>query len=645
MGWEASEIGLARLFCGMKTIAPARTVRFFRPFGSRNCRRTLLVLAAAGLAAGAASGQTITVNWSQDDWVDFGGQQQVSDLPGPDGHLTFSEAVFAANNTPGPQTIAFAVPRADWWTLFGNDVCYFRHELMNYVSGDDTTIDFTTQTAFTGDTNPNGNEVAFYYAGATSSIPNIWLAGNRITLKGVDRLLGNNAGQGLWISGNDCRVLGCTTTGLTIRGDYGGGARNIIGGTGPGEGNVFSGATNIRSGANENIVIGNIFRYGMRIVGDRLYGTCNDNRIGGPTLAERNVFSGHGFGGEEGMPLGSEIEVYTSMNTRIEGNWVGTSDDGLAGGARVGVIGIGVGIGALDTLVTGNTVGGIVRVGSGHNQGLRFGVGIQVSATANRTRIVGNRVGVGVDGVSLIPNVYGISVQWDINGTPTNTTVEDNTVASSEQSGVRVLNTALARISRNAIFDNGGLGIDLGTAGVALNDVRDGDSGANSLQNYPVLIAANVAGGMLRVTGTLDSTPARVFVVEFFASPSCDPSGFGEGARFLGSTQVQTDASGLAAIDASLAEDLLAGTVVTATATETVTGNTSEFSACRVVEAAACSADFNGDGFVDFFDYDAFVGCFESGACPPGASADFNADGFVDFFDYDAFVIAFEAGC
>jgi|CXWL01.1.fsa_nt_gi hypothetical protein len=58
-----------------------------------------------------------------------------------------------------------------------------------------------------------------------------------------------------------------------------------------------------------------------------------------------------------------------------------------------------------------------------------------------------------------------------------------------------------------------------------------------------------------------------------------------------------------------------------------------------------CPADFNGDGSVDFFDYDDFVTCFEGGACPPGRSADFNGDGSVDFFDYDDFVIAFETPC
>ncbi len=58
-----------------------------------------------------------------------------------------------------------------------------------------------------------------------------------------------------------------------------------------------------------------------------------------------------------------------------------------------------------------------------------------------------------------------------------------------------------------------------------------------------------------------------------------------------------------------------------------------------------CPADFDGDGTVDFFDYDAFVTCFEGGACPPGKTADFDGDGTVDFFDYDAFVVAFETPC
>ena len=54
-----------------------------------------------------------------------------------------------------------------------------------------------------------------------------------------------------------------------------------------------------------------------------------------------------------------------------------------------------------------------------------------------------------------------------------------------------------------------------------------------------------------------------------------------------------------------------------------------------------CAADFNADGFLDFFDYDAFVGAFEIGR----SGSDYNADGFTDFFDYDAYVTDFETGC
>ena len=57
--------------------------------------------------------------------------------------------------------------------------------------------------------------------------------------------------------------------------------------------------------------------------------------------------------------------------------------------------------------------------------------------------------------------------------------------------------------------------------------------------------------------------------------------------------------------------------------------------------ANPCRADFNGDGFLDFTDFDDFVGAFEVGS----ASADFNGDGFLDFTDFDDFVGAFEAGC
>jgi hypothetical protein len=76
----------------------------------------------------------------------------------------------------------------------------------------------------------------------------------------------------------------------------------------------------------------------------------------------------------------------------------------------------------------------------------------------------------------------------------------------------------------------------------------------------------------------------------------------------------------------------------------TLTGRNEALLWTRPLPSPPCPADFNGDGVLDFFDYSAFVECFETGVCGEN-TADFNNDGFVDFFDYDAFVEAFEAGC
>ncbi len=54
-----------------------------------------------------------------------------------------------------------------------------------------------------------------------------------------------------------------------------------------------------------------------------------------------------------------------------------------------------------------------------------------------------------------------------------------------------------------------------------------------------------------------------------------------------------------------------------------------------------CSADFNADDQVDFFDYLDFVDAFSQN----DARADFNSDGEVDFFDYLDFVDDFSTGC
>ena len=117
----------------------------------------LLLLPSATLAlAGFAAAQTVTVTTSADavdvDWQ----TATVSDLPGPDGKVSFSEAMIATNNTPGHQTVAFAIPQSEWTLQFLHPGKAVLTSLTGFFfrANDQVTIDGTTQTAFTGDTNP-----------------------------------------------------------------------------------------------------------------------------------------------------------------------------------------------------------------------------------------------------------------------------------------------------------------------------------------------------------------------------------------------------------------------------------------------------------------------------------------------------------
>jgi len=124
------------------------------------------VLLAHGFLTPLTAAQVITVTTGEDT-TDFGGAQTFAQLPGPDGRISLREAVTAANNTPGPQSIHFAIPQATWWNLFPNQArCRLDNAI--FLTDANTTIDFTTQTALTGDTNPGGWGVAVFYAGGTT---------------------------------------------------------------------------------------------------------------------------------------------------------------------------------------------------------------------------------------------------------------------------------------------------------------------------------------------------------------------------------------------------------------------------------------------------------------------------------------------
>lgn len=551
------------------------------------------VVSLAAAPATSAQGETIVVN-TLEDIVDFGGARRVSDLPGPDGRISFREACTAVNNTAGPQTIHFAIPRNEWWLY--NDRALLKLEDGYFgLTDDGTTIDFSTQTSFTGDTNPDGNEVGIYGLEPNAwGVTAIWIFANHCTIRGLDAV--HQRGYGVEIRGNDNRVVGCSIFGpwyaaVRITGNYLGptASRNIVGGTSPDDGNYLEGI-GILGPANDNIVIGNVVvGGGINVTSAIDYDMIASNtRIGGQSPEERNVIYGVGYYGEEGFPVGTHIYLTEAVSTLVEGNYIGIREDGVTPGVQVGPTGIGV-LRSTDTIIRGNVIGAMITQGYNHYAGQVFGEGISVTDVSLRTTIVDNKIGTDASGLVPIPNLVGVRVSpWLLPRIPSETFVGGpsagmgNLIAFNVGEGVRIESTAVGVVvSGNSIHGNGGLGIDLVniSAGVSPNDIGDGDTGPNNLQNFPVLDDAISIGPSTFVSGTLKSSPLDLFTIELFASESCDPSGHGEGRRFLGSTVVETDASGLGSFHVYLAARASVGESVTGTATDSA-GNTSEFSMC-----------------------------------------------------------------
>ena len=195
----------------------------------------------------------------------------------------------------------------------------------------------------------------------------------------------------------------------------------------------------------------------------------------------------------------------------------------------------------------------------------------------------------GADGTTPLGNQNaGVRLSASLGNSTVGGTVAGagNIIANNSLAGVVVGSDVGNAIEGNAIFANGQLGIDLSDDGVTPNDVGDGDTGANNLQNFPLLTSAVNTAGLTTVVGSLNSTATTTFRVELFANAACDASGNGEGQTFLGFTNVTTDGTGNIPVTlGGLAVPV--GQFVTATATNQTTNDTSEFSACAAVTAPA----------------------------------------------------------
>ncbi len=299
--------------------------------------------------------------------------------------------------------------------------------------------------------------------------------------------------------------------------------------------------------------------------------------IGGALPSQRNVISGNNGVGiyHHGSPFSPPVI--------IKGNFIGIDATGTV--ALPNSINVNVELGSAviggPAAPTGAPPGNVISGATSY--------GVRLSSWAyEHPTILGNLIGTNASGTAAVPNgghgvliqkVVDIEFQRPGHATIGGTDPEDgNVIAYNLGDGIETVapDRWFRTLSRsNSIHSNTGLGVDVLPDGVTPN--ADG-----SPLNYPILIAAVSSGGSTTIQGTLNSVPnAAGITIELFSSAACDDSGYGEGATPIGSTTVNTDASGNASFSVVLPLSLELGSVVTSTASPF--WFTSEFSACRIV--------------------------------------------------------------
>lgn len=327
-------------------------------------------------------------------------------------------------------------------------------------------------------------------------------------------------------------------------------------------------------GASENtLAVGNNADLRIRLDGSQAGFATGFNFTAGNSLVRGLSITG--FDSSAGVTLSG------ADNATIEGNFIGT---GPGGGQALGNA---WGIYFQDHFADNTnatldaTIGGPTpadrNVISGNSTGLEI--------TSGHDHVVtDNYVGTTKSGKSDLGNSsQGIDISFEATGVSIGGRRRArNVIAFNGGNGIEVsdpINVGIT-ILNNSIFSNAGLGIDLGQDGRTANDgVGDADTGANNLQNFPVLLSAK-NGARTTITGRLVSTPNETFTIRFFKNPE---GARNEGKKAIGKkTITDGDGDGIMPFTFKPEKKVKPGSFVTATATN-ASGDTSEFSAPRRV--------------------------------------------------------------
>jgi hypothetical protein len=321
-----------------------------------------------------------------------------------------------------------------------------------------------------------------------------------------------------------------------------------------------------------NVIAGNYFGLNsagttsLPIGGVSVYVTTSGNMIGGTTPAERNVISGV-------TNRGISFSGSNATGNLVKGNYIGMDATGN------NPIGNTSGI-SFDN-ASGNTIGGTTPAERNLISG-NGGEGIDMGGAGSfHNVVIGNYIGTKADGVGNLGNgFYGIYI-YDkahsnaIGGTHPG---EGNIIAFQTREVALESNAGNANSVRgNSIFSSGEIGIDLGNDSVTANDSGDADTGANDLQNYPVITSAVASNGNVSITGTLNSLASKQFSIDLYSSPALNNQGRAEAKKYLVTVLPTTDGSGNANFNVSVPVASLSGNFITVTATDD-NNSTSELS-------------------------------------------------------------------
>lgn len=336
----------------------------------------------------------------------------------------------------------------------------------------------------------------------------------------------------------------------------------------------------IIDGGTQTTAVGNTNPAGPEILID---GTLAGSGASGFVLNSANsVVKGliiNSFGGD-----GVLINGAGATNNNVQGCYIGTDRTGTA--AQPNLSGVVISGGAQGNLIGGTTLTQRNLISGNTNNGVAI-----LNPNTNNNRVQLNLIGTRIDAANNLGNGddgINISDSASNNFIGNTNSALGNRIVYNHRDGVRVgdsgADLAVGNTIRgNSIFLNSGLGINLlggseNGAGVTANDSGDPDNGPNAIQNYPLLTAVVASSSSTsNVTGALNSTPNASFAIDVYRNGTPDPSGFGEGNAYVGSTTVTTNSSGNATLNFSV-NGVFAGQYFSATATNTSTGNTSEFS-------------------------------------------------------------------